>query len=72
MTRLDGLVITSGLVLLSGCADWEGFNRSGYRALRDRDCVISQGYPCLPDAHPSYEEYQRERAKVLEKPPAQP
>jgi len=71
MIRLGWLMITGWFVLLSGCTDWEGVNRSSYRALRDRDCVISQGYPCLPDAHPSYEEYQRERAKVLEK-PAQP
>jgi len=65
MNNAQQRLFFGALILLSACSV-EQFNRAGYDALHQRQCIEQTGKPnCNPD-YPDYDKYQDQRSEISE------
>ncbi len=58
------LCVTAAAICLNGCSG-DQVKHMVYDALHSRQCIDQKGYPdCYPN-HPTYDQYNRERDKVI-------
>lgn len=58
------LFLTVAAACLNGCSG-DQVKHMVYDALYSRQCVDQKGYPDCDPHHPSYDQYKRERDKVI-------
>lgn len=67
MKKIRFLAIPLLLLLLSGCSSRQSFYEIIYNGLQNREALVRPSEEPVPPQQPSYEAYQQERDKNLNK-----